>query len=488
VASATPTAADFLALTPYQQQAYLNGDPNFMDAGPPQPTALEQYQAETQTLAGSSDFVTIPFGTSLETVLTLDSFLSQWAAGALTFPASLGGRDPVTEALAIARDRCATIPTPDCANQAALARQYGLEVAAAIPRAPAVYAPPPAPPLTPAPAPTPAGAAPTPSPAPVSASAPAAGTAPAAAPVPAGAALPVAAAAAEPPVHATVHAAFVSGDGGGGGIGTIGSTAMSFIPLIGPILGAIFGSLFGGTDLSGLQKALDQQAKEIAQLGDTITRFAWKIANALGALFTALHDIWVGFVDALWSAVKSIWKALWCVVSTVIPKIIQILKNMRRYLDWIYDHILRPIMNYLQKVRRILQILKALHVPFADKLDRIITQIQGRIFGPFLMVLRWFNIYGSWVNTILAYDLTIQKPIFVRTMTKYQGEWINIWWNAQQGPGGAAAGQGTSAGAAERSWAGDQADFHQYVTDGSGPFAAVASEARQIFNDPTALV
>lgn len=283
-----------------------------------------------------------------------------------------------------------------------------------------------------------------------------------------------------------LHAQFISSGGGGGGgiggvIGAIGSTALDYIPIIGPILGALFGSLFGGTDLSQITKQLNQLAQQLGQLGDTLTRFAWSIGFALGELARAIAEVWDNFLDALWSAVKSLWKALWCVVSSVLPKIIQILKNMRQYLDWIYQHLIRPIMNYLQKVRRILQILKLLHVPFAAKLDTILGQIQSAVFGPFYWLLRWFNSYGSWINTLLAWDLTIQRPIFLRTMQKYQGDWIGMWWNAQAANLPAGGGLPAAPPGAPKTPAQDQADFQQYVNTGAGPFADVVAQARNLY-------
>jgi hypothetical protein len=487
VAALTPPD-NFGALTVWQQQAYLNGDPNYKDATDPNTATTSTIQTHTQQLATSDNYVTISFGNAAETVWTLESYLSQWAAGAMTEPASLQGEDPVSAAAAIATERCAVIPTPDCANRAALAAQYGAQVKAAIANAPGVYAAPPkaaytAPAITSTSPATAAPASPTPAPAPT----PAAATVPA----PSRGVGPIAATS----IYPTPHAEYYSGGGGGdigGGIGSvlssIGSTALEYIPIIGPILGSLFGMFFGGSNTDQLAKAVKTLSDQVAQLGDNLTRFIWKVANGLGGLWQAIAETWDNFFDALWKYMKQLWCLLECITSKIIPCLIKVMRDMRKYLDWIYQHILKHMLNWIQKARKVLQILKALHVPFAAKLDRIIGQIQSAVFGPFLMLLQWFNTYGSWINTILSWDLTIQKPIFLRTMQKYQGDWINIWWNAQTGAGGAAAGQGSLSDGATRSWQQDQADFHQYVTTGTGPFAEVAAEAHQIFNDPTALV
>jgi hypothetical protein len=474
------SAADFAALNPYQQQAYLNGDPNYASAGPAAPTVQQQTQATLQQLTASENFITIPFGASMETVWTLESYLSQWAAGSIAEPASLQGQDPLAAAAAVAADRCAVIPTPDCANAAALAAQYGQQVANAL-AAQGYTAPAPAAaaPAVSAPATTiVVGPAVTPSAGLQPALAPAAPLAPSGAGQPAPGATAAAATGTLAPRFAVS-----GGDGGdaaGGVLGTAVSTALDYVPIIGPILGALFGSLFGGTDLSGLTKAVNQLAQETAQLGDDITRLAWHIANGLGALWRAIATIWDNFLDQLWSVMKSLWKLLWCLAATVIPKIIQIMKDLRKFLDWLYQNYIRKIMNYLQLARRWLQILKLLHIPFASKLDSIITQIQGALFTPFLYVLRWLNGYGAWYNVILTADLTLQRPVFIRTMYAYQADWINMFWTAQTGAGQSGAQSLPGAAAAPVLPAQEQSDFKLYATAGAGPYADRAAQAKLI--------
>jgi hypothetical protein len=143
-------------------------------------------------------------------------------------------------------------------------------------------------------------------------------------------------------------------------------------------------------------------------------------------------------------------------------------------------------MNYLQKVRRILQILKLLHVPFAAKLDRIIGQIQSAVLGPFLMVLRWLNGYGYWINAIVTTHYTIHKPLFMRTMQAYQGDWINLWWTAQTRAAAGSSAPPAVATGAPPSGAAELADFRQYAADGTGAYSGYVARARQIVQQAAA--
>lgn len=130
------TGPQYAALTPAQQQAYGNGDPNFMLAGTSTAGVTNAATAAgippaTQALVANPQFATIPFGTSTTTTFTLDSYMARWAAGAIAFPTSLQGADPMSEAVAVAQSYCAQESMPDCNQLSAIANKYGSQVAMA---------------------------------------------------------------------------------------------------------------------------------------------------------------------------------------------------------------------------------------------------------------------------------------------------------------------------------------------------------------------
>ena len=154
------------------------------------------------------------------------------------------------------------------------------------------------------------------------------------------------------------------------------------------------------------------------------------------------------------------------------------MKDVRKFLDQIYAKYILKILRYLQLARGWLGILKALHIGWATKLDKILTQIQGALFTPFLYLMRIVNLHGAWYNVILAWDLTMQRAVFLRTMQKYQGDWINMWWTAQTGAGQAGTGSLPSTAAAPPSVQQGMADFRAYALTGAGPYADSVAQAR----------
>jgi hypothetical protein len=241
------------------------------------------------------------------------------------------------------------------------------------------------------------------------------------------------------------------------------------------LLGDLFGGLFGGGPDIGAQ--LQQLATNMAKAVDTVKRFAWQIARALGKLLQAFHDIWVGFLSALWDIVKWLKRALLWVIQVGLPRLAQAIRNLRQLLNTIYKRYIRPALAYLQLVRKYLAILRLFHVPFADKLDRILVRIQGRIIGPYLYVLRTLNGIGNWTNIIIRADARIQRPVFINTMYAYQADWINMFWVGQQSTAGAALLPPSAPEAVSPTPEQVKADFQLWVETGGGPYAAVEAQA-----------
>jgi len=243
------------------------------------------------------------------------------------------------------------------------------------------------------------------------------------------------------------------------------------------ILGGLFGGLFGSGGAQQIQNDLRGLRDAMSRAIDTVSRYATKIARALGALLSAIHNIWVGFLGELWNIVKYLMVALRWLLREGLPRLVLAVRNLRRLLDDVYQRYIRPALNYIQLVRRYLAILRALHVPFADKLDRILVRIEGRIIAPYLYVLRTLNGIGGWVNVIVTGRGTIQRPLFLRTMYAYQADWVNMWWAAQGAVAGAGVPPSLASGGLPRSAAQVRDDMQLFATTGGGPVALQAERA-----------
>lgn len=422
-------------------------------------------------LAARGTYVNVSTQGIIYSVYTLDGFFSQWAASKVFSIAPLGAPDAVTAAYAEGANYCQTHPGVDCSNLTTLAAAYGAFVAAARAGAPLPALP--LPPYTPAgsnvvpgiaysdvapiPPPPPPIVFPSAPPADTTTTTPTTTPAPTVTPTPTTVApTPTPTTVPVPPLASTgLQPKFISaGAGAIGAVGAIGSLAAGVATFgisiaVTAIVSVLFGGLFGGGDTKQLQQDVQNLRNALAQMGDELERFSWSIADGLGRTWQAVAEIWDNFLDALWTYMKQLWNLLEVLVSQVIPKIINVLRDLRKFLDSIYVKYILPMMRYLMLVRQVLALLRAMGVPIASKLDRILSQIQGALFLPFTYLLRSLNGYGGWFNFVLTSRLILQRPLFINTMYAYQADWINMFYTAQsgqQGPVGVLgpAAQGTS--------------------------------------------
>lgn len=226
---------------------------------------------------------------------------------------------------------------------------------------------------------------------------------------------------------------------------------------------------------------LSKLRNDTAQAIDTTYRFSWKSVFALGGLLKVFDFVWTHIIKQLVSTVVQVAKQLVNLVQRVITPMLNAIHRIREILNEVYDKFLRPVLNVIQHVRRYLQILKALHVPFADKLDGILARVQGKIIGPFLWTLRTLNGYGRWINLVVTATATIQRPIFIRTMYAYQRDWVNLFWTGQATVGGRAGAPSVPALAVQPDANQVASDFGDLARTDGGSFAQPAGVSQDTF-------
>jgi hypothetical protein len=168
-------------------------------------------------------------------------------------------------------------------------------------------------------------------------------------------------------------------------------------------------------------------------------------------------------------------------VTDVIIPIAKGIVKMRDRLLQLYRCVIRPLLIWIQNVRRILNILAIFHVPFAAKLDAKLADLERRITAPFLLLLRYSNQVANWVNLIITPNYLIQKPVFLWSQDAYKGESLNLFLNAMNTPAsaGAIAAATNSMGATTPQQSAQ--DLQTFLSTGGGPYAAPIAAAGDTF-------
>jgi hypothetical protein len=249
------------------------------------------------------------------------------------------------------------------------------------------------------------------------------------------------------------------------------------------ILGALFGGLFGGGGGGASVQDLNNLRNATASAIDVLKRFTWTLAAAVGALLLALRDIFIDLLDKIKSLLQTIAKALAWVLKTGIPALLKIIRQLRQWLAMIYQKYIRPLLLWIQLARRYLAILRLLHIHIADRLDKVLGQIQGVILAPYLYVLRSINGVGTWINLIVTIGGLIQRPVMFNSLYAYQRDWINMWWTGQSPTGGNGVVPPAPAPYVPETAQDVTAGVAQWVDTGTGEYADYAALTLAAFDD-----
>jgi len=108
----------------------------------------------------------------------------------------------------------------------------------------------------------------------------------------------------------------------------------------------------------------------------------------LGGIFSAIasvvKSVWHWLFNNLFSFLSQWFRNIWQWVSKYARLVIQIIKAQIAAINQVYNNVVRPFMNLLQRIRGILLIFRLFHIKLAQELDQYIADLEGRINGAFL--------------------------------------------------------------------------------------------------------
>lgn len=141
-----------------------------------------------------------------------------------------------------------------------------------------------------------------------------------------------------------------------------------------------------------------------------VFKYAWGFLKKAATLFRTL---WDGFFKKIWNAVlKAIQKAHQWLEAKLSP-IINFLKRMRAFYDRWFRYYIKPLLNFLQKIRKIIAVLRLLHIHILDGLDKQIAKIENKITQAVLTIRGVLNSLIDLVNLIADPMQILRRPTLV---------------------------------------------------------------------------
>jgi hypothetical protein len=175
---------------------------------------------------------------------------------------------------------------------------------------------------------------------------------------------------------------------------------------VGAIVGFIAGLFSFGKD-------------SVGALSSALTKLAGWSANAVRSIRDVLSAV-TG--KGIWESIKRIGRALDQARKRLagwISPLMDWLRRARDWLDFIYHRVIRPILNMIQRIRQMLVALRILHVKWAEKLDRVLLQVEKSIIVPFEAVRRGLNDVITILQEVLSHDGLLRGGVFLGSADRF---------------------------------------------------------------------
>lgn len=144
-----------------------------------------------------------------------------------------------------------------------------------------------------------------------------------------------------------------------------------------------------------------------------------------------------GFLQELYEHVlKPAWLKFWRLVdlvrdtlARVLGPIIDFLVAVRRELLALYDRFVRPVLDTIELVRRVLRVAADLGAEWAKALDAQLARLEDAIDRPFRFLLRKLNEVINLVDRVIAANGLFQRLVLIRSIARDMRYIGNLWWH-----------------------------------------------------------
>jgi len=143
--------------------------------------------------------------------------------------------------------------------------------------------------------------------------------------------------------------------------------------------------------------------------------FAWDFLKRAAVIVRA---IWDNFIKRIFGKVLAAISKAHAWLEAKLSPIIRFLQRVRALYDRWFRLYIRPLLNTIQRIRRVLAILRLLHIHFADKLDAQLAKIEGKISQAVLTIRGILNNVIDVVTILSDPLLIIRRPTLVYSIRR----------------------------------------------------------------------
>lgn len=168
--------------------------------------------------------------------------------------------------------------------------------------------------------------------------------------------------------------------------------------------------------------------------------------NTFASLFKFLDSLWTWLRDRILQRIIDLIQRIRDWLKKYLDPLLKIIDKYRRLLRDLWQTYVKPIYDFLQRVRRVLVIFRLLGFKWAKKLDERIVKLETALTDAFFAVYSNLNVLADWINYIIDPFGVFQPSIWLGSITQSVGAIIGVIFGKMHDPGFTLPGGGYSVG------------------------------------------
>jgi hypothetical protein len=182
-----------------------------------------------------------------------------------------------------------------------------------------------------------------------------------------------------------------------------------------------FGTLFG----------------DIVSVGGVLTSFIDWVKGAIGSIVSFLGGLWQWLRDSILTKIINWIRRAYEWLHNLLAPLIRWIQMERALLYQLWNTYVKPIMDFIQRLRRALLIFRLLGFKWAQELDAYLVKLENKINRAFLGAFQNLNILADWINWITDPFGLWSSNVWLGAIAQSVGAiWSLIWGAPQVGLGG----------------------------------------------------
>lgn len=210
---------------------------------------------------------------------------------------------------------------------------------------------------------------------------------------------------------------------------------MDFSGLIGAIGSALKAGL--GAITTFINSAISALSAEIQAVWGQVEALASWVFDSISGILDWLKNFPSWFKDNIWDPLISKLEDIRDRLKKFFKPLTDAIKQYKKMMQDNYRLYVKPVIDFIQRIRKVLVIFRILGFKWAKQLDQKLLKLETDIQSAFMASWKNLNILSDWVNFIVDPFGKLSQVPLLGAIADSIGAILGIMWGKQNNPLGA---------------------------------------------------